>query len=125
MSRTVSFVAKDELADWLEQRAEDRMKSISAVCQDIVAAEYRRQRDGDRAKGGSSPQDTDKSGDDDGPQPLQSEQEFSFATKQDADAMRAQFTEYLSENDDRRMAEVRFKQGTPGDVVADIRGSAE
>jgi hypothetical protein len=125
MSRTVSFVARDELADWLEQRAEDRMKSISAVCQDIVAAEYRRQRDDDGAKGGSSPQDTDKSGDDDGPEPLQSEQRFSFATKREADGVRTQFTEFLSENDDRRLKKVTFEEGTPGDVVAEIRRRAE
>jgi hypothetical protein len=43
MSETVSFVARDELAEWLESRAEVEMKSISAVCQDIVAAEYHRQ----------------------------------------------------------------------------------
>jgi predicted transcriptional regulator len=44
MSKTVSFVARDELAEWLEQRAESEMKSISAVCQDIVAEEYKRQQ---------------------------------------------------------------------------------
>jgi len=43
MSKTVSFVARDELAEWLESRADEEMKSISAVCQDIVAADYHRQ----------------------------------------------------------------------------------
>lgn len=42
MTKTVSFTARDELAEWLESRAEAEMKSISAVCQDIVAQEYRR-----------------------------------------------------------------------------------
>jgi len=54
MSKTVSFVARDELAQWLEQRAEKQMKSISAVCQDIVAAEYRRQASSDTSKGGEN-----------------------------------------------------------------------
>ena len=54
MSKTVSFVARDELAEWLEQRAETEMKSISAVCQDIVAAEYRREQGQETAKPGQS-----------------------------------------------------------------------
>lgn len=54
MSKTVSFVARDELAEWLEQRAEAEMKSISAVCQDIVAAEYRRQESSNTSKGGET-----------------------------------------------------------------------
>jgi predicted transcriptional regulator len=59
MSKTVSFVARDELAEWLEQRAEERMKSISAVCQDIVAEEYRRQQDEKADK----PDQSEKKGD--------------------------------------------------------------
>jgi predicted transcriptional regulator len=54
MSKTVSFVARDELAEWLEQRADAEMKSISAVCQDIVAAEYRREHEEETAKPGQS-----------------------------------------------------------------------
>jgi hypothetical protein len=52
MSKTVSFVARDELAEWLESRADAEMKSISAVCQDIVAAEYHRQSGENTAKPG-------------------------------------------------------------------------
>lgn len=43
MSQTVSFVVRDDLAEWLESRADEEMKTVSSVVQDIVAAEYRRQ----------------------------------------------------------------------------------
>mgnify|MGYP000005137181 CR=1 FL=1 len=59
MSKTVSFVARDELAEWLEQRAETEMKSISAVCQDIVAAEYRREMQENTSKAGDTKTDKD------------------------------------------------------------------
>lgn len=44
MSKTVSFVAREELAEWLESRAEEEMKTVSSLVQDIVAAEYRREK---------------------------------------------------------------------------------
>jgi len=53
MSKTVSFVAREELAEWLESEAEDRMKTMSSLVQEIVADEYRRQKG----------EDTDKPGD--------------------------------------------------------------
>ena len=48
MSKTVSFVARDELAEWLESQADAEMKTVSAVCQEIVAREYRRQSENER-----------------------------------------------------------------------------
>lgn len=60
MSQTVSFVARDELAEWLKSRADEQMKSVSAVCQDIVAAEYRRQQAG---KEESTPAESEPDGD--------------------------------------------------------------
>lgn len=56
MGETVSFVAREELAEWLEKRAEAEMKTVSSLVQDIVAEEYHRQRE-------NSPSE----GDDDGP----------------------------------------------------------
>jgi alkanesulfonate monooxygenase SsuD/methylene tetrahydromethanopterin reductase-like flavin-dependent oxidoreductase (luciferase family) len=112
MSQTVSFVARDELAEWLDRRAEERMKSISAVCQDIVAAEYRRERAAEADK-------PDQSGDD-GAEALASETRFDFASKREADAVRDQFTEHLGDGDDRRMKFVRFAEGTPGEVVEEL-----
>jgi len=41
MSKTVSFVARDELAEWLESRADAEMKTVSSVVQDVVAEKYR------------------------------------------------------------------------------------
>jgi hypothetical protein len=112
MSKTVSFVARDELAEWLEQRADAQMKSISAVCQDIVAAEYRREEGSQTAK-------PDQSGDD-GEEPLQQDTEFEFATKREADAVRTQFEEFLSDDDDKRMNRVEFAEGTPAEVVKEL-----
>ena len=117
MSRTVSFVARDELADWLEQRAEDRMKSISAVCQDIVAAEYRRQDEKQASIGGQTQ--------DDGADALESDTRFDFATKREADAVRTQFPEHLSDDDDKRMAHVVFVEGTPSEVVKELERRSE
>ena len=41
MGETVSFVAREELAEWLESRAEQEMKTVSSLVQDIVAEKYR------------------------------------------------------------------------------------
>jgi hypothetical protein len=117
MSKTVSFVARDELAEWLEQRADDRMKSISAVCQDIVAAEYRRQRDAEPPKSGQTQ--------DDGADALSSDTRFDFATKREADAVRTQFGQHLSEDDDKRMKYTIFGEGTPGEVVKELERRSE
>lgn len=112
MSKTVSFVARDELAEWLEQRAEDRMKSISAVCQDIVAAEYRRQDEQQASIDGQTQ--------DDGADALESDTRFDFATKREADAVRTQFKEHLSDDDDKRMKYAVFVEGTPSEVVKEL-----
>lgn len=117
MSKTVSFVARDELAEWLEQRADDRMKSISAVCQDIVAAEYRRQREAETAK----PDQTQ----DEGAEGLESDTRFDFATIREADAVRTQFSEHLSDDDDKRMKYVVFVEGTPSEVVKELERRSE
>ena len=117
MSKTVSFVARDELAEWLEQRAEDRMKSISAVCQDIVAAEYRRQ---DEAQAS-----IDEQTQDDGADALGSDTRFDFATKREADAVRTQFPEHLSDDDDKRLKTVLFAEGTSSEVVKELERRSE
>lgn len=117
MSETVSFVARDELAEWLESRADAEMKSISAVCQDIVAAEYRRQKGSETAK----PDQTQ----DDGAEALESETRFDFATKREADAVRTQFEEHLSDDDDKRMKYVIFAEGTPSEVVKELERRSE
>ena len=117
MSKTVSFVARDELAEWLEQRAEDRMKSISAVCQDIVAAEYRRQDEEQASIDGQTQ--------DEGADALESDTRFDFATKREADAVRTQFEEHLSDDDDKRMKYAVFVEGTPSEVVKELERRSE
>ena len=119
MSKTVSFVARDELAEWLEQRAEDRMKSISAVCQDIVAAEYRRQ-DEEQASIDGQTQDDGGQTQDDGAEALESNTHFYFGTKRAANAVRTQFEEHVHWDDDKRMKRVTFTEGTPGEVVEEL-----
>jgi hypothetical protein len=105
MSKTISFVAKDELAEWLEERAEERMKSISAVCQDIVAAEYRRERERETAK-------PDQSGDDGGL--LGEARRIDFPSKQAADAFRGEYSQFVDdERDDLRTTGVSVIEDTP------------
>ena len=117
VSKTVSFVARDELAEWLESRAEERMKSTSAVCQDIVAAEYHRQKGAETAK----PDQTQ----DDGAEALESDTRFEFGAKRRADAVRTEFKEHLSEDDDKRLTYVTFAEGTPGEVVRELEQRSE
>jgi hypothetical protein len=68
MSKTVSFVARDELADWLESKADKEMKTISSLCQDIIASEYRRQTQENPDKSGNTEGGGEKSGVDDSSQ---------------------------------------------------------
>lgn len=56
MSKTVSFVARDELAEWLESQADEEMKTISSVVQDIVAENYRRNARSDADSGDEQPE---------------------------------------------------------------------
>lgn len=116
MGKTVSFVAREELAEWLESRADEEMKTVSSLVQDIVAAEYRRQN---QAEGGKSGQKgPDKGGFT--PDALESDTRFDFPTKREADAVRTQFDEHLSQEDDGRMKYVIFAEGTPGEIVEEL-----
>jgi len=115
MSKTISFVARDELADWLESRAEEEMKSVSAVCQDIVVAEYKREQAEKPDKGGQMGCEADA---------LEAEAVYEFATKREADAVRTQFEEYLGD-DDARLKEVAFAEGTPAEVVEEVQRRAD
>jgi len=112
MSETVSFVARDDLADWLESRADAEMKTVSSLVQDIVAAEYRRQRGDESGKSGQTGEGE--------PEPLPAMRGFEFPKKQQADAVRGEFSEYVSDTDDARLKEVRFEAGTPAEVVKEL-----
>ena len=62
MSKTISFVASDELADFLEEESERRMTTVSSTAQ-LLLAEKVREMDGGRetAEGlnGSEPSEDD------------------------------------------------------------------
>jgi len=99
MTKTVSFVAKDELAEWLEQEAEDSMTSISAVCQQIVAKEYRRRQEKEDVG--------------DGIERTGHATSFEMRSKPDAIEVREEFAEFLSDEDDARYKEVHFDPTLP------------
>jgi len=54
--QTISFVATDELAEWLESEAENRMTTISSASQQLLVEKYSEEReDGtDGSKDGSA-----------------------------------------------------------------------
>ena len=115
MSKTVSFVARDELAEWLESRAEDQMKSIFGRYDVLANGRNRREKQAETGK----PEQTGVE-DDPEPEPLESRRQFSFASKREADAVRTQFNQHLSDKDDKRMTEVWFAEGTPNEVVKEL-----
>lgn len=45
MSKTISFVASDRLAEWLEEESEQRMTTISSTAQQLLAEKYRADED--------------------------------------------------------------------------------
>lgn len=59
MSKTISFVASDELAEFLEEESERRMTTISSTAQMLLAEKVR------EMQGGGSGAEADKSGSDD------------------------------------------------------------
>ena len=102
MTKTVSFVARDELAEWLEQEAEEQMTSISAVCQQVVAEEYRRRETED---------EKEEAGDE--IEVVGHSSSFEMRNKHDASEVRKAFEEYLSDDDDARYNEVHFSADLP------------
>jgi len=44
-SKTVSFVAREELAEWLEEKADRQMTTISSTVQQILADKYREEQE--------------------------------------------------------------------------------
>ena len=40
-SKTVSFVAREELVEWLEEKADHQMTTVSSTVQQILAEKYR------------------------------------------------------------------------------------
>ena len=56
MSKTISFVATDELAEWIEEESNRRMTTVSSAAQQLLAEKYRAGQDGaEAAKPASEP----------------------------------------------------------------------
>ena len=62
-SKTISFVAKDELVEWLEEESEKRMTSMSSTVQQLLAERYREEVRS-RENGGSGETALDETGKD-------------------------------------------------------------
>lgn len=122
MSRTVSFRCSPELADFLEEEAERRMTTKSAVAQMIVA-EYARDvsvDSGTENQPVSPPETHEKERvqmEDLSEGPIGEVTEIEFDSKEEADQMRAMFGEWLDESDDKRLKRARFMKNTPVEVV--------
>jgi hypothetical protein len=130
--QTISFVATDKLKDWIDEQAEMRMTSRSAAVQQILAevassqmkefesVEEAQEYDAHEDFGVGDGDNTGSTGESDEVEGLESERTFQFATKREADAVRTQFEEHLSGDDDGRLKKVTFVEGTPGDVVEEL-----
>lgn len=122
--QTISFVATDRLKEWIEEEAERRMTSRSAAVQQILAevassqekAEYGGEEDLDGGEGDNA----GSAGGSDETPALASERTFQYATMREADAVREQFQDHLSDGDDGRLKKVTFVEGTPGEVVKEL-----
>ena len=62
MGKTISFVATDELAEWIEEESRRRMTTISSTAQQLLAEKYRAERDGSSSGGESSEGTADSAG---------------------------------------------------------------
>lgn len=67
--KTISFVATEELADWIEEEADRRMTTISSAAQQLLAEKYRAEHELEEP-GDDEPAD-DEPADDDLPEPFQ------------------------------------------------------
>jgi len=60
MGKTISFVATDELAEWIEEESERRMTSVSSTAQQLLAERYHMDRTDEE------PEDDELSGSEEG-----------------------------------------------------------
>lgn len=126
MSRTVSFRCSEELDKFLEEEAERRMTTKSAVAQMIVA-EFARDVSVD-SQTDNTPVNPPESGDRErvtqeqmSEGPVGEVTAVEFESKERADQIRVQFGEWLDEKDDKRMTQVHFKAETPVEVVEAVK----
>ncbi|MFB6196818.1 MAG: hypothetical protein ABEI52_00920 [Halobacteriaceae archaeon] len=115
MSKTISFVASDKLAEWLEEESERRMTTISSTAQQLLAEKYRQ----DEASGGSGEREAEQ-----GETPeidglvVDDDNVFHFSLREQAQAFRDSISdEWLAEEDDARRKEVHVEPDAPESVV--------
>lgn len=100
------------------------MTSISATAQMLLAEKVQQERrersQNDADTGDDVDPDTDVNA-----ASLDETTEFEMGSKASADAVRQEFSEYLSEEDDARMTWVRMAEGTPGEVVKELKRRSE
>lgn len=127
MSRTVSFRCSEDLDEFLEEEAERRMTTKSAVAQMIVA-EYAREVSQDSATENepvTPPEARHAAPDGVNAEPFEEPVGAEFESKTEADAARDDFSQYLHDDlDDKRQTVVYFKSGTPAEVVEEIEERA-
>jgi predicted transcriptional regulator len=119
MSRTVSFRCSEELDEFLEEEAERRMTTKSAVAQMIVA-EYARSVSQDEATSNepvTPPEARHAAPEGVNADPFEEVTGAEFTSKSAADDARDEFSQYVSDKDDKRLKVVYFKEGTPAEVV--------
>jgi hypothetical protein len=110
------------LADFLEEEAERRMTTKSAVAQMIVA-DYARSVSVDSETENepvSVPETHEREKlqmEDLSDGPIGEMTEIEFESKDEADRIRGMFGEWLDDSDDKRLTRVRFMEDTPVEVV--------
>lgn len=109
--KTISFVATEELAEWIEEESERRMTTVSSAAQQLLVERFRQeQRQAEPSQDASAGAEE--------PDALEEARSYQFPTKEAADAFRGEVSDkHLSESDDRRLKRVTLAEGTPGEVV--------
>lgn len=112
MTVTISFRVSEELEEFLEQEAEERMTTKSTVAQMLLAERVRQVKNetggSDESKDAQEPASTVFLGE---------PGEFQFASKTEADAFRDEYSQFVdTDRDDKRMSYVAVIAETPAQL---------
>lgn len=69
MGKTISFVATEKLAEWLEEESERRMTTISSTAQQLLAEKYREEQQGEDTTARDDPEPEDEDVGEEEPEP--------------------------------------------------------
>lgn len=117
MTVTISFRVAEQLEEFLEEEAQRQMTTKSAVARQLLTEKVRETI--------AESTDEEEGADTSEPDSLESVRSFSFGSKSAADAVRKEFSEYVSGKDDARFTTVWMAEGTPGKVVKEIERRSE